>query len=85
MISFIVPFSTIKKGHFLNLNEKNGMWDENDESNVIYSTMKTLKNINSLKCEKEILLIDNSHTWPGIELPNVRVVKGWQALPKKEL
>ena len=85
MISFIVPFSTIKKGHFLNLNEKNGMWDENDESNVIYSTMKTLKNINSLKCEKEILLIDNSHTWPDIELPNVRVVKGWQALPKKEL
>ena len=38
------------------------MWDENDESNVIYSTLKTLKNINTLKCDKEILLIDNSHT-----------------------
>ena len=61
MISFIVPFSTIQKGHFLNLNEKNGMWDENDESNVIYSTIQTIKNINSLNCDKEILLIDNSH------------------------
>ena len=47
--------------------------------------MQTLQNINTLKCEKEILLIDNSHTWPDIELPNVRVVKGWQAIPKKEL
>ena len=43
MISFIVPFSTIQKGKFLNLNEKNGMWEENDESNVIYSTIQTIK------------------------------------------
>ena len=29
--------------------------------------------------------MDNSHTWPEIKLPNVRVIKGWQALPLKEL
>ena len=85
MISFIVPFSTIEKDKFLNLNEKEDLWEENDSANIIYSTIKTIKNINSLKCEKEILLVDNSHTWPEMELPNVRVIKGWQALPLKEL
>ena len=85
MISFIVPFSTIEKDKFLNLNEKEDLWEENDSANIIYSTIKTIKNINSLKCEKEILLVDNSHTWPEVDLPNVRVIKGWQALPLKKL
>ena len=85
MISFIIPFSTIEKDKFLNLNEKEDLWEENDSANIIFSTIKTIKNINSLKCEKEILLIDNSHTFPDVELPNVRVIKGWQALPLEEL
>ena len=85
MISFIIPFSTIEKDKFLNLNEKEDLWEENDASSIVYSTIKTIKNINSLKCEKEILLVDNSHTWPYVELPNVRVIKGWQALPLEEL
>jgi|TARA_Y100000590_G_C15721941_1_gene1013818 hypothetical protein len=85
MISFIVPFSTIEKDKHLNLNEKEDLWEENNESNIVYCTIKTLKNINSLKCEKEILLIDNSHTWPDIKIPNVRVIKGWQAQPIEEL
>ena len=85
MISFIIPFSTIEKDKFLNLNEKEDLWEENDSANIVYCTIKTIKNINSLKCEKEILLVDNSHTWPEIKLPNVRVIKGWQALPVEEL
>ena len=85
MISFIIPFSTIEKDKFLNLNEKEDLWEENDAGNIVYSTIKTIKNINSLKCEKEILLVDNSHTWPDVDLPNVRVIKGWQALPLEEL
>ena len=85
MISFIIPFSTIEKDKFLNLNEKEDLWKENDSANIIYSTIKTIKNINSLECEKEILLMDNSHTWPKVDLPNVRVIKGWQALPLEEL
>ena len=85
MISFIIPFSTIEKDKFLNLNEKEDLWEENDAGNIVYSTIKTIKNINSLKCEKEILLVDNSHTWPDVDLPNVRVIKGWQALPVEEL
>jgi hypothetical protein len=85
MISFIIPFSTIEKDKFLNLNEKEDLWEENDSTKIVYSTIKTIKNINSLKCEKEILLIDNSHTWPEIKLPNLRVIKGWQALRLEEL
>ena len=86
MISFVVPFSTIEKDKFLNLNEKElSHWLENDSANIVYSTIKTIKNINSLKCEKEILLMGNSHTWSNIDLPNVRVIKGWQALPLEEL
>ena len=85
MISFIIPFSTIEKDKFLNLNEKEDLWEENDAGNIVYSTIKTIKNINSLKCEKEIILVDNSHTWLEVDLPNVRVIKGWQALPLEEL
>jgi len=85
MISFIIPFSTIEKDKFLNLNEKEDLWKENDSANIVYSTIKTIKNINSLKCEKEIILVDNSHTWLEVDLPNVRVIKGWQALPVEEL
>ena len=82
MISFIIPFSTIEKDKFLNINEG---FEYSDSENMIYATIKTIKNINSLKCEKEILLVDNSHTWPEVDLSNVRVIKGWQALPLKEL
>ena len=82
MISFIVPFMTVEEDKFLNLNEG---FEYSDSANMIYATIKTIKNINSLKCEKEILLVDNSHTWPEVDLPNVRVIKGWQALPLKEL
>ena len=75
MISFIVPFSTIEKDKFLNLNEKEDLWEENNTVNIVKSTIKTIKNINSLECEKEILIVDNSHTFPDVELPNVRVIK----------
>ena len=85
MISFIVPFSTIEKDKFLNLNEKEDLWEENDSANIVFSTIKTIKNINSLKCDKEIILVDNSHTFPDMDLPNVRVIKGLQALPLEEL
>ena len=54
MISFIVPFFTIEKDKHLNLNEKEDMWPENNSSNIIFSTIKTIKNINTLKCKKEI-------------------------------
>ena len=74
MISFIIPFSTLEKDKFLNLNEKDDLWEENDSANIVYSTIKTIKNINSLECEKENLLMDNSHTWQEVDLPNVRVI-----------
>ena len=82
MISFILPFMTKEKDKFLNLNDG---FEYSDSSNIVYSTMKTIKNINSLSCEKEIILIDNSHTWSDIELPNVKVIKGWQSFTEEEL
>mgnify|MGYP003120426209 FL=1 len=85
MISFIIPFSTIEKDKFLNLNEKKSLWSENNTGNIVYSTIQTINNINKLKCDKEIILVDNSHTWPDMELENLMVVKGWQALPKDKL
>ena len=44
MISFIIPFSTIEKDKFLNLNEKEQLWEENDSANIIFSTIKTMTN-----------------------------------------
>jgi len=82
MISFIVPFTTYEKDKFLNLNKG---FEYSNINNTVFSTFKAIKSINSLKCEKEILLIDNSHTWPEMKLPNVRVIKGWQAIPLEEL
>tara|TARA_B100001250_G_scaffold413390_1_gene447368 strand:- start:1523 stop:2419 length:897 start_codon:yes stop_codon:yes gene_type:complete len=82
MISFILPFMTKEKDKFLNLNDG---FEYSDSSNIVYSTMKTIKNINSLSCEKEIILVDNSHTWSDIELPNVKVIKGWQSFTEEEL
>lgn len=82
MISFIIPFVTVEEGKFLNLNEG---FDVTDSSSIVYSTIKTIKNINKLKCEKEIILVDNSHTWPNLDLPNLKVIKGWQAVPLEEL
>ena len=70
MISFIIPFVTVEEGKFLNLNEG---FDVTDSSSIVYSTIKTIKNINKLKCEKEIILVDNSHTWPNLDLPNLKV------------
>jgi len=87
MISFIIPFMTVEKDKFLNINEG---FVYSDSANVIDATIKTIKNINALRCEKEILLVDNSHTWSkwtqeGDVLSNVRVIKGWQALRLEEL
>ena len=82
MISFILPFMTKEKDKFLNLNSG---FEDSNSSNIVYSTIKTIKNINSLSVKKEIILVDNSHTWPDIELPNVKIIKGWQALSIDEL
>ena len=75
MISFIVPFTTYEKDKFLNLNKG---FEYSNVNNTVFSTFKTIKSINGLKCEKEILLIDNSNTFPKVSLPNMRVIKGFQ-------
>ena len=54
MISFILPFMTKEKDKFLNLNSG---FEDSNSSNIVYSTIKTIKNINSLSVEKEIILV----------------------------
>jgi hypothetical protein len=44
MISFIVPFSTIEKDKHLNLNEKEDLWEENNEYCLLhYKDIKKYK------------------------------------------
>ena len=50
MISFIVPFSTIEKDKFLNLNEKEDLWEEvdpDDMSLLEEQTIKFMENLNN--------------------------------------
>ena len=63
MISFIIPFSTIEKDKFLNLNEKEDLWEENDSANIIYCTIKTIKNIKKLVTEYSRFFFNRYWVW----------------------
>ena len=71
MISFIIPFAS--KGD--NLHE----WKDTDSSMIIFSTIMAIKNINKIvDVDKEIILVDNTNTFPNIEITNLKIVKGLQ-------
>lgn len=71
MISFIIPFAS--KGY--NLHD----WKDTDSSMIIFSTIMVIKNINKIvDGDKEIILVDNTNTFPNIEIENLRIVKGLQ-------
>lgn len=78
MISFIVPFAA-----------NNGQltyWDRTDTENIISNTIDCIKNINkTFSLDKEIILVDNTHNFPDIEMPNLKVIKGWQGLSYDDL
>ncbi len=78
MISFIIPFAS--KGD--NLHE----WSNTDSSMIIFSTILAIKNINkTLDLDKEIILVDNTNSFPDIKIPNLKIVKGLQYLTEDEL
>ena len=78
MISFIIPFAS--KGD--NLHE----WKDTDSSMIIFSTIMAIKNINkTCDLDKEIILVDNTNSFPDIKLPNLKIVKGLQYLTEDEL
>lgn len=78
MISFIIPFAS--KGD--NLYQRRDM----DEGMIILSTILSIKNINkTFDVPKEIILVDNTHSFPNIKMDNLKIVKGWQALTEDEV
>lgn len=78
MISFIIPFAS--KGD--NLHE----WSDTDSSMIIFSTILAIKNINkTFDLDKEIILVDNTNSFPDIKIPNLKIVKGLQYLTEDEL
>ena len=71
MISFIIAFAS--KGDNLY------RWKDTDEGMIILSTILCIKNINKIfDIPKEIILVDNTNSFPNIEIPNLKIVKGLQ-------
>ena len=85
-ISFILNYCTVERVNHLLLDIKD-TWLEQTDSNGIYSaTIQVINNINKFcKVPHEIILVDNSNTWPGENLENLKVIKGLQTLTKERL
>lgn len=78
MISFIIPYCTYNEKDPINLSP----WIDTDNSRIEMTTIAAIRNINKVhKFKKEIILVDNSNTFPKVSIPNLKVVKGWQYLP----
>ena len=84
-VSIIVPFAATnhenhQMGHLWNFAETN-------YDNIVLSTIEVIRNINKVLCNtnKEIILVDNTHNFPEIYLPNLKIVKGWQGYDKETL
>ena len=84
-VSIIVPFAATnyenqQMGHLWNFSETN-------YDNIVLTTIEVIRNINKVLCNtnKEIILVDNTHNFPEIYLPNLKIVKGWQGYDKETL
>tara|TARA_B110000503_G_scaffold100101_1_gene149753 strand:- start:1676 stop:2548 length:873 start_codon:yes stop_codon:yes gene_type:complete len=78
MISFIIAFAS--RGD--NLHD----WKDTDGGMIILSTILAIKNINKvIDLPKEIILVDNTNTFPDIKIPNLKIVKGIQHLTGDKL
>ena len=64
-ISFVLNYCTVERVNHLLLDIKD-TWLEQTDSNGIYSaTIQVINNINKFcKVPHEIILVDNSNTWP---------------------
>ena len=78
MVSFIIPYCTYNSKDPINLS----LWKDTDDDKIYKTTLAAINNINKVhEFQKEIIIVDNSNTFPQVDLPNVSVVKGWQYLP----
>lgn len=81
MISIIIPFAS-NIGQDIKLPNHPLSVD----CDIIYNTIMLVKNINNkINIDKEIILVDNTHSFPDLKMPNLKVVKGWQSLPEEEI
>lgn len=82
MVSFIIPFCTYSTKDPINLS----LWKDTDDRKIVDATIAAVNNINTVhNFDKEIIIVDNSNTFPDLKLVNVKVVKGWQYLPIEEI
>ena len=72
MISFIIPYAS-KGDNLYN-------WGDTDYSFITFTTILAIKNINKIFSSRdiEIILVDNTNTFPKIKIPNLKIVKGLQ-------
>ena len=74
MLSIIIPFASYESKN-INLPST----PQTDTGYLIFSTISVIQNINrTIKQEKEIILVDNTNSFPDIVMPNLRIIKGLQ-------
>lgn len=83
MINFIIAFATYDSTKHINHAE----WIDTNDDRIILSTIQAIRNINKVhsNIDKKIILVDNTNSFPDIELPNLEIIKGWQYLPEDEV
>ena len=81
LVSIIIPFAS-NEGQDIKLPNH----PKTTSCNIIYNTIQIINNINKvLKFNKEIIVVDNTHSFPSIKMPNLKIVKGWQSLTEEEI
>ena len=81
LVSIIIPFAS-NEGQDIKLPNH----PITTSCNIIYNTIQIINNINKvLTFNKEIIIVDNTHSFPDIVMPNLRIVKGWQALDREQI
>ena len=82
-VSIIVPFASLSKEQKGHLNT----FEETNYDRVVLSTIEAIRNINKVlkSVDTQIILVDNTHNFPNITLPNLKIVRGWQAYSEEEL
>ena len=79
MVSFILPFASTTDNLY--------KWKEPDSDIIILTTILTIQNINKTfsKHSYEIILVDNTNSFPDIKMPNLKIVKGLQYKKEKDI
>ena len=76
LVSIIIPFAS-NEGQDIKLPNQ----PITTTCNIIYNTIQIINNINKvLTFNKEIIVVDNTHSFPDIVMPNLRIYVGVNGL-----